>query len=73
MDQFEQRLSAFESDTKHAVDKIEMRIDNLTKNVEKHNSVIERTFQLEKQAAVIENAVKSAHHRIDSLEDKNGQ
>ena len=36
------------------------RIDELTKQVEKHNSVVERM-------AVVENSLKSAHHRIDEL------
>lgn len=36
------------------------RIDELTKEVEKHNSVVERM-------AVVENSLKSAHHRIGEL------
>ena len=36
------------------------RIDELTKEVEKHNSVVDRM-------AVVENSLKSAHHRIDEL------
>ena len=36
------------------------RTDELTKEVEKHNSVVERM-------AVVENSLKSAHHRIDEL------
>ena len=36
------------------------RIDELTKEVENHNSVVERM-------AVVENSLKSAHHRIDEL------
>lgn len=36
------------------------RIDELTKEIEKHNSVVERM-------AVVENSLKSAHHRIDEL------
>ena len=36
------------------------RIDELTKEVEKHNSVVERM-------AVVEKSLKSAHHRIDEL------
>ena len=39
------------------------RIDELTKEVEKHNSVVERM-------AVVENSLKSAHHRIDELKKK---
>lgn len=49
---------------------IEYQISELKKEVEKHNNVVERTFMLEKETAVIENTVKSAHHRIDDLEKK---
>lgn len=38
------------------------RIDELTKEVEKHNSVVERM-------AVVENSLKLAHHRIDELKN----
>ena len=37
------------------------RIEQLEKKVEKHNSVVERTFVLEEQ-------IKVANHRIDDLE-----
>ena len=37
------------------------RIEQLEKKVEKHNSVVERTFILEEQ-------MKVANHRIDDLE-----
>lgn len=49
---------------------IEYQISELKKEVEKHNTVVERTFILEKETAVIENTVKSAHHRIDDLEKR---
>lgn len=39
------------------------RIEQLEKKVEKHNSVIERTF-------ILEEKVKVANHRIDDLERK---
>lgn len=39
------------------------RVDQLDKKVEKHNQVIERM-------AVVENSLKTAHHRIDDLQDK---
>lgn len=39
------------------------RIGQLEKKVEKHNSVIERTF-------ILEEKVKVANHRIDDLERK---
>lgn len=45
------------------------RIQQLEKKVEKHNNVIERVYNLEKQEAVIEEEIKVANHRIDDLEE----
>ena len=47
------------------------RIAQLEKKVEKHNSVIERVYQLEKGEAVIEEEIKVANHRIADLENNN--
>jgi hypothetical protein len=44
------------------------RIEQLEKKVEKHNSVIERVYLLEKDDAVIKEDIKVANHRIDDLE-----
>lgn len=49
---------------------IELRIEQLEKKQDKHNSVIERTYELEKVTSVLDDKVKSAHHRLDSLERK---
>lgn len=40
---------------------VEYRLDQLTKQVEKHNQLVERTF-------VLEEKMKVANHRIDDLE-----
>lgn len=42
---------------------IKYRIEQLEKKVEKHNSIMERTYRLEEK-------VKVANHRIDDLERK---
>ena len=42
---------------------IKYRIEQLEKKVEKHNSVVERTFLLEEK-------MKVANHRIEDLEGK---
>lgn len=59
------------------------RIEQLEKKVEKHNTVVERTYALERRADNLESAlhnhedlysekIKVANHRIDDLErDKN--
>ena len=44
------------------------RIEQLEKKVEKHNQVIDRVYNLEKNEAVIEEEMKVANHRIDDLE-----
>lgn len=46
------------------------RIEQLEKKVEKHNSVIERTYTIEQNIAVLENREKVSEHRIDDLEKK---
>ena len=42
------------------------RISQLEKKVEKHNHLVERV-------AIVENSVKSAHHRIDDIEGATGR
>jgi len=45
------------------------KLDELTKKVEKHNSVIERTYELEKIAEIHSEKIKVANNRIKDLED----
>ena len=45
------------------------RIEQLEKKVEKHNSVIERVYQLEKQEALIEEEINVTNHIIEELKD----
>lgn len=47
---------------------MEYKLDELTKKVDKHNSVIERTYALEKTQAVIQEEIKVANHRIQDIE-----
>lgn len=49
---------------------ISYRLGQLEKKVDKHNTVIERTYELEKGYAVLEDKIKSAHHRLDDLDGK---
>lgn len=44
------------------------RIEQLEKQVEKHNSVIERVYKLEQADAVEEEEIKVINHRINDLE-----
>ena len=45
-------------------------LKDLEKKVDKHNSLIERTYKLEERNSVIEQEIKVANHRIDDLERK---
>jgi hypothetical protein len=47
---------------------IEYKIDKLSERVDKHNSLIERTYDLERRAAVVDEEIKVANHRIEDLE-----
>lgn len=49
---------------------IAYRLELLEKKVDKYNSVVERTFKLEEQTAVIEEKIKVANHRIEDLENR---
>ncbi len=49
---------------------IAYRLELLEKKVDKHNSVVIRTFKLEEQTAVIEEKIKVANHRIEDLESR---
>lgn len=45
------------------------RLEQLETKVDKHNNVIERVYQLEKDADVIKEQIKVANHRIDDIEE----
>lgn len=49
---------------------LDERLKDLTRQVEKHNSVIERTYEAEKQIDVLKEKQRVANHRIDDLENK---
>lgn len=44
------------------------RLEQLEKKVDKHNTVIERTYKLEEAEAVIQEQIRVANHRIADLE-----
>ena len=49
---------------------IAYRLEELEKKVDKHNSVIERTYELEEAQALLAEKIKVANHRIEDLEKK---
>ena len=46
------------------------RIEQLEKKVEKHNSVVERQYDIEKITALLSEEIKVANHRIADLEQE---
>ena len=44
------------------------RLEQLEKKVDKHNTVIERTYKLEETEAVMQKQIRVANHRIADLE-----
>lgn len=52
---------------------ISYRLEELEKKVDKHNNLIERTYELERKTDVLEEKQKVANHRIDSLEEGDGK
>ncbi len=44
------------------------RIEQLEKKVEKHNNLIGRTYELEKECSVLDERIRVANHRIEDLE-----
>lgn len=47
---------------------LEYKLDNLTRQVEKHNNLVERMYRIEETATLYEEKIKVANHRIDDLE-----
>lgn len=62
------RAAKSETDFEVLKASITAEIKALTKEVEKHNNVIERVYALETKADVFEEKMKVANHRIDDLE-----
>ena len=46
------------------------RLRQLEEKVNRHNNLIERTFRLEQECAVLEERVRAADRRIDGLEEE---
>lgn len=49
---------------------LEMQIVTLSERVEKHNNVIERTYRVEQDIALLKEQIKVANHRIEDVERK---
>lgn len=68
----QQRLTRRQNSAQHAetIAMLNYKLSELTKRVDKHNNVIERTYRLEKQATLLDEKIKVANHRIEDLEGR---
>lgn len=58
------------SDLKGEINVINVKMDELTKKVEKHNNFMERVATLESRTDVQDEKISVANHRIEDLEKK---
>lgn len=49
---------------------MDYKLEELTKRVDKHNNLVERTYHLEEDMSVTKEQIKVANHRIEDLEKK---
>lgn len=55
------------------IEMLKYQMTELAKHVEKHNNVIERTYELEKRTELQEEKIKVANHRLVDLEKAVGK
>ncbi|MCX4340966.1 MAG: hypothetical protein OSJ72_15135 [Lachnospiraceae bacterium] len=55
------------------IEMLRYQMSELAKHVDKHNNVIERTYELEKRTELQEEKIKVANHRLEDLEKAVGQ
>lgn len=48
---------------------ITYRLEQLEARVNKHNNIIERTYELEKEDEIVKEKIKVVNHRINDLEE----
>lgn len=70
VDGLQDDITGINSNVQQQIAIIDLKIVELTKNVEKHNNVIERTYKLEQDSALHTEQIKVANHRIEDLERK---
>lgn len=66
------KMTDLKSEYQTSIATINLSLSNLTKQVEKHNSVVERTYVVETDVAVLKNRESVSEHRIEDLERKVG-
>lgn len=66
----QQTFDEMNSKIQQSIAVLDCKFDELTRKVEKHNCLIERTYKLEKDSEVISEKIKVINHRIEDLEKK---
>ena len=61
-------MGVFKAEISGQIELLKTDIAELRKNVEKHNSVVERTYALEREQAVMAEQIVVANKRIKDLE-----
>lgn len=46
---------------------VELKVDQLREQVERHNGMVERLYCVEKKVAVLENDVETLYHRTEDI------
>ena len=68
IDEVKDTVTANNADIQQHLALIDLKIQTLSDRVDKHNGVIERTVQLEKESMLHTEQIKVANHRIEDLE-----
>ena len=64
------QLRATEKKHNETITLINYKLDELTKRVDKHNNVVERTYCLEKRVDIEDEKIKVINHRIEDLKEE---
>ena len=68
----EQAIMTMNAQLQQSIALLDCKFDELTKKVEKHNCLVERTYKLESESELMIEKLKVANHRIDDLENRIG-
>lgn len=66
----ELNLQQIEASISQKIALLNEKFDELTRKVEKHNGLVERTYKLESDVKLMQEKQSVANHRIDDLEKK---
>ena len=68
LDEVKDTMTASNANIQQHLSIIDLKIQTLSDRVDKHNGVIDRTIQLEKESVLHTEQIKVANHRIEDLE-----